>query len=98
MDGKGAVKGVNIGGWLLLESYALHLDIVLSLELINRRWITPSLFPTEDIVDEYTLGQKNPDAQSILQKHWDTFITEDDFKQIQQAGFNMVRIGIGCGS
>ncbi|MDI1493603.1 MAG: glucan exo-1,3-beta-glucosidase [Ramalina farinacea] len=95
MDGKGAVKGVNIGGWLLLESYALHLDIVLSLELINRRWITPSLFPTEDIVDEYTLGQKNPDAQSILQKHWDTFITEDDFKQIQQAGFNMVRIGIG---
>ncbi|KAG8529045.1 uncharacterized protein KY384_005679 [Bacidia gigantensis] len=75
---KGTVKGVNLGGWLLLES-----------------WITPSLFPSGDYVDEYTFCQKNPNAQSQLEDHWEKFITESDFKQISDAGFNQVRIGVG---
>ncbi|KAI4163779.1 MAG: hypothetical protein LQ342_002552 [Letrouitia transgressa] len=75
---KGQVKGVNLGGWLLLEPF-----------------ITPSLFPKNDTVDEYTFCEKNKDAKSMLQKHWQSWITEKDFKEIHDIGFNMVRIGIG---
>jgi glucan 1,3-beta-glucosidase len=68
------------------------------------RWITPSIFdsanqnrPQRDIIDEFTLGQqlgKNA-ALSILQKHWDSFVTWDDFNKIKQSGFNVVRLPVG---
>lgn len=31
----------------------------------------------------------------MLEKHWDTWITEDDFDWLQQKGINTVRIPIG---
>lgn len=34
-------------------------------------------------------------ALSILRKHWDTFVTWQDFNKIKQSGFNVVRIPIG---
>lgn len=83
------VRGVNIGGWLLLEPF-----------------ITPSLFesfrtnPNNDDgipVDEYhftqTLGQEV--ASSRLEAHWSSFYTEQDFQDIAELGFNLVRIPIG---
>ncbi|KAH9880942.1 hypothetical protein IAQ61_001236 [Plenodomus lingam] len=85
--GTDMIRGVNIGGWLVLEP-----------------WITPSIFdnanrnrPQKDIVDEYTLAEKlGPDAAlAVLRKHWDTFVTWQDFNKIKQAGFNIVRIPIG---
>ncbi|KAF1851291.1 glycoside hydrolase family 5 protein [Cucurbitaria berberidis CBS 394.84] len=85
--GSEKIRGVNIGGWLVLEP-----------------WITPSIFdsanqnrPQQDIVDEYTLGEKlgRDAAQSILRKHWDSFVTWHDFNKIKQSGFNVVRIPIG---
>ncbi|KAJ9115610.1 hypothetical protein QFC20_000935 [Naganishia adeliensis] len=76
------VRGVNLGGWLLLEPF-----------------ITPWLFENLDgsIVDEYTFAQ-NQDrgaAANALRNHWDTWITEDDFRQIRDAGLNHVRLPIG---
>lgn len=70
------------GGWLVLEP-----------------WITPDLFDAVDgsIVDQWTFSQ-NQDrgaATRALQNHWNTFITEDDFRQIAAAGLNHVRIPIG---
>ena len=58
-------------------------------------WITPSLFDNTgnpDIVDEWTFGQyQNPGtAQQTLVQHWDTWITEDDFKAIAAAGCVLV--------
>ncbi|PWN45968.1 putative EXG1-exo-beta-1,3-glucanase, major isoform [Ceraceosorus guamensis] len=75
------VRGVNLGGWLVAEP-----------------WITPSLFDnTGDgrVVDEWTFGQYVGDAESRLQQHWATWITEDDLRQIKAAGLNHVRIQIG---
>ncbi|KAG5641066.1 hypothetical protein DXG03_006270 [Asterophora parasitica] len=77
------VRGVNLGGWLVLEP-----------------WITPSLFDnTGDsrIVDEYTFGQYQDRTKALntLRNHWDTFITENDFRDIAAAGLNHVRIPIG---
>ncbi|KAF8167368.1 exo-beta-1,3-glucanase [Crassisporium funariophilum] len=77
------VRGVNLGGWLVLEP-----------------WITPSLFDKtgdDRIIDEYTFGQyqDRTKAEQTLKNHWDSWITEDDFKQIAAAGLNHVRIPIG---
>ncbi|CAD6971327.1 unnamed protein product [Tilletia controversa] len=79
--GTTTVCGVNIGGWLVAEP-----------------WITPSLFSAVDsrVVDEWTFGQYVPDAESRLQKHWATWITETTFQEIAAVGYlNMVRIPIG---
>ncbi|KIJ53493.1 glycoside hydrolase family 5 protein [Sphaerobolus stellatus SS14] len=81
--GSQKIRGVNLGGWLVLEP-----------------WITPSIFDnTGDnrVVDEFTFGQFVPSATaaSVLQNHWNTWITESDFAAIAAAGLNHVRLPIG---
>lgn len=82
-DTEDKIHGVNLGGWLVLEP-----------------WITPSLFEAtgnENIVDEWTFGelQDRDNATAALKAHWDSWITEDDFKQIAKAGLTHVRLPIG---
>ncbi|KAL8641852.1 MAG: hypothetical protein Q9228_001399 [Teloschistes exilis] len=75
------IRGINIGGWLSIEPF-----------------ITPSFFQSyktnQGIIDEYTLtkelGPQN--AAKMLEKHYAQFVKEDDFQQIQAAGFDHVRI------
>ena len=75
------IRGVNLGGWLSIEPF-----------------ITPSFFQkyesNQGIIDEYTLTKElGPQkAAKTLEKHYATFIKEDDFHQIQSAGFDHVRI------
>ncbi|KAL0581059.1 hypothetical protein V5O48_000952 [Marasmius crinis-equi] len=78
------VRGVNIGGWLVLEPF-------ITPTLFDNTG-------NDKIVDEYTFGQLAPNraqAEAALKQHWDTFITEEDFAQIAAAGLNHVRIAIG---
>ncbi|KAL8809188.1 MAG: hypothetical protein Q9200_003635 [Gallowayella weberi] len=81
MYGTMPIRGVNLGGWLSIEPF-----------------ITPSLFqnfkPNQGIIDEYTLTKElGPQkAAKMLEKHYAMFIKEQDFKQIQAAGFDHVRI------
>jgi glucan 1,3-beta-glucosidase len=76
------VRGVNLGGWLVLEP-----------------WITPSIFDGagDGAVDEWSLTQilGKDEAKARLTDHWDSFITQDDFNRIADAGLNHVRIPIG---
>ncbi|KAF2800295.1 glycoside hydrolase family 5 protein [Melanomma pulvis-pyrius CBS 109.77] len=74
------VRGVNLGGWFVLEP-----------------WINPSMFEDSAAVDEYTLTQilGKDAAKSKLSQHWNSWITQDDFKQIAGAGLNHVRIPVG---
>ncbi|CAO1605642.1 MAG: hypothetical protein LQ349_001298 [Xanthoria aureola] len=78
--GTDKVRGVNLGGWLVLEP-----------------WITPSIFQNQEgnPVDEYTLCERTPNAADILKKHWDSWVSLQDFQKIKAAGFNTVRIPIG---
>lgn len=73
------LRGVNLGGWLVLE-----------------KWMTPSLFKGLAAVDETSfcveLGAK---AAPILRKHWDSFITHQDFEWLASIGINAVRIPLG---
>lgn len=76
-----SVRGINLGGWLVLEPF-----------------ITPKIFEqNSSIKDEYHLCQfLGPvEAKRQLKEHYDTFITEADFKKIAEMGFNHVRIPTG---
>ncbi|KAJ8084516.1 hypothetical protein AAF712_004336 [Marasmius tenuissimus] len=78
------VRGVNVGGWLLLEPF-------ITPSLFDNTG-------DNSLVDEYTYGEyasAHPEAKDALKNHWDTFITEEDFAQIAAAGLNHVRIPIG---
>lgn len=79
--GEMPIRGVNVGGWLSVEPF-----------------IAPSLFKeyksNQGIVDEWTLTEQlGPmNAAKTLEKHYAKFITEKDFADIQDAGFDHVRI------
>ncbi|KIM88860.1 glycoside hydrolase family 5 protein [Piloderma croceum F 1598] len=77
------VRGVNLGGWLVLEPW-------ITPSIFDNTG-------NSKIVDEYTFCklQSKATAESILKQHWDTWITESDFQAIAAAGLNHVRLPIG---
>ncbi|MEY3289017.1 MAG: hypothetical protein RLZZ419_1259 [Pseudomonadota bacterium] len=73
------LRGVNLGGWLVLE-----------------KWMTPSLFEGLEATDETSYCvELGASAEPVLKKHWDTFITAEDFAWLAKTGINAVRIPIG---
>ncbi|KAK0509221.1 hypothetical protein JMJ35_008592 [Cladonia borealis] len=76
------VRGVNLGGWLVLEPW-------ITPSIFQQ-------FPGHETVDEWTLCQNHPDtAHGILKQHWDNWVSLSDFQTIANAGFNTVRIPVG---
>lgn len=75
-------RGVNLGGWLNLEPF-----------------ITPSLFEYDSdlgIIDEWTLcAHLGDEAQATLERHYASFVTEQTFAAIADAGLDHVRIPYG---
>ena len=79
--GNEKVRGVNLGGWFVLEPW-----ITPSIFQAEPDWV----------VDEYTLCQnQGGNAYNILSNHWNTWITQSDIQEIAAAGLNFVRIPIG---
>jgi glucan 1,3-beta-glucosidase len=76
------VRGVNLGGWLVLEPW-------ITPSLFEKGG--------DSAVDEWTLTQNlgKSSAQTLLSQHWNSFITADDFNQISAAGMNHVRCPVG---
>ncbi|KAJ7897187.1 glycoside hydrolase family 5 protein [Mycena olivaceomarginata] len=81
--GSQKVRGVNLGGWLVLEPW-------ITPSLFDKTGNTK-------IVDEWTFGslQSKATATAALTSHWNTWITESDFAAIAAAGLNHVRLPIG---
>ncbi|KAI9637448.1 putative cellulase [Dioszegia hungarica] len=81
--GSQKIRGVNLGGWLLLEPW-----ITPSLFRATNN---------DGIVDEYTFCQYQDRgvASAALKNHWETFIVENDIKWLSEAGLNHIRIPIG---
>ncbi|KAJ3710927.1 exo-beta-1,3-glucanase [Lentinula guzmanii] len=81
--GSEKVRGVNLGGWLVLEPW-------ITPSIFDNTG-------NPNIVDEYTFGQMQNHATAlpVLQNHWNTWITESDFEAIAAAGLNHVRLPIG---
>lgn len=88
------VRGANLGGWLVLEP-----------------WLTPSLFyqflstqerfgdqaPERTAMDSYTfctaLGAEEANRQ--LRIHMANWVTEDDIREMAEAGVNSLRVPVG---
>ncbi|CAE6455234.1 unnamed protein product, partial [Rhizoctonia solani] len=84
--GTDKIHGVNLGGWLVLEPF-----------------ISPALYEpyqnaTVPAIDEWTLStnlaadKSSGGLAKVIEDHYNTFITEEDFAQIAAAGLNWVRI------
>lgn len=73
------LRGVNLGSWLLLE-----------------KWMVPSLFEGLEATDETTwCAELGPAAAERLRRHWNGFVTREDFAWIAERGLNAVRIPVG---
>lgn len=73
------IRGVNIGGWLVLEKWMLP-DVFTG--------------AFANAVDQWTFDQI-PGAKEALQNHWSTYFTEADVENLAGWGINAVRIPIG---
>ena len=71
------VRGVNLSGWFILEP-----------------WVTPSLFAATGASNDGELQQVlGPAAYNErVREHYETFVTELDFKRMSAMGLNAVRI------
>ncbi|KAI5966487.1 exgA [Candida pseudojiufengensis] len=79
------VRGVNLGGWFVLEPY------------IKPSLFGTWLFPQNTPVDEYHFTKQlgKTAALQVLKQHWASWYTEADFEQMSYLGLNVVRIPIG---
>ncbi|ODV91252.1 glycoside hydrolase family 5 protein [Tortispora caseinolytica NRRL Y-17796] len=79
------MRGVNLGGWFVLEPY------------MNSNLWSEFTDPSNIPVDEYHFCSYygKDTATAKLTNHWNTYYTESDFVQIKAAGLNTVRIPIG---
>lgn len=78
MEGR-KLHGVNLTGWLVLEP-----------------WVTPELFAgTGSLGEDALIKSIGQDLYAdLVSEHRETFITEDDFRQISSRGLNAVRIPV----
>ncbi|KZT69105.1 glycoside hydrolase family 5 protein [Daedalea quercina L-15889] len=72
-------RGVNLGSWFVLE-----------------RWIADAPFQSADGPAQSDLDvARGSHAKEVLERHWDTWITEEDWAWIADRGINTVRLPIG---
>lgn len=83
--GAAKVRGVNLGGWLVLEPW------------INPSLFQQFVGQASPAVDEYTFTQNlgYANAQAQLEAHWSTWYSEQDFANFASWGINHIRIPIG---
>lgn len=79
-------RGVNLGGWLLLEPGP-------SFELFQQFGATARC--EWQLLQQMRRKLGREKTAEVLQAHRNTFLTEEDFQQIKRKGFNSVRIPFG---
>ncbi|CAG8461457.1 8455_t:CDS:2 [Ambispora leptoticha] len=77
--GKQPIRGVNIGGWLVLEPFIT--PSYFNSGIVDEWTLCTNLGPEQ--------------ANITLNNHYATFVTEDDFAQMAKVGLNHVRIPLG---
>lgn len=72
-------RGVNLGSWFTTED-----------------WLATELYKhaADPKKSDFDLARA-PDAKQLMEHHWDTWITDDDWQWIKQRGFNSVRLPVG---
>jgi len=83
-DGK--IRGVNLGGWLVLEEWMLPQLF----DEFHQQY-------NGDIHDEWTLAENvpEPDYRSRMSRHWDEWISREELETLSDSGINYIRIPVG---
>lgn len=78
-DAPARTRGVNLSGWFIPEP-----------------WVTPSLFAATGASNDAELQQALGAARynERMRRHFETFISEDDFRRIASIGLNSVRLPV----
>ena len=79
VDGKNKpvhLKGVNFGGWLMMEAYFVH----------------AANYPMQVFEKEFTKECGSKALNEVLAQFRDNFITEEDFKRVASWGMNCIRL------
>lgn len=79
-DSGGRLRGVNLGGWLVLEKWITP-SLFTGLKAVDET--------------SYCVELGEAEATRRLHHHWNTFITRDDFAWLKRAGINAVRLPLG---
>ncbi|KAF3937787.1 hypothetical protein ABW19_dt0205352 [Dactylella cylindrospora] len=80
---KGVIRGVNLGGLFIIEPW-----------MQSQEWSNMGCGAYKSEFDcVMNIGQAKADA--AFKKHWQTWITEADFKEMVSYGINTVRIPVG---
>jgi glucan 1,3-beta-glucosidase len=77
------IHGVNLGGWLVLESF-----------ISPTVW---NIYNTS-VPDQWTwcqLAKNHTGAVERLHDHWENFVTEDDLRKLSSFGITHVRVPVG---
>lgn len=78
--GETPVRGVNLGGWLVLEKWMT--PAVFAGTNANDEY-------------QFCQQLGYAEAEKRLRAHWDTWVTEADIIQMKNSGINHVRIPLG---
>jgi len=87
------LRGVNLGGWLVLEPWITPFFFEKANEGVPRG---PN--NTFAIVDEYTWRSSKDgsnDRAAMLVDHWNTWVTEDILETLANAGITHLRVPVG---
>ncbi|TFY67559.1 hypothetical protein EVG20_g3897 [Dentipellis fragilis] len=87
--GSDKIYGVNLGSWLVLESWMLPAE-----------WVAMGGETCSDcstcIATEFAFAKAYPDTvDQTFAKHWSTWFTQDHVNQLKSYGINTVRIPLG---
>ena len=90
-------KGVNLGTFSFYPSYLLSILPNAGSWFVLERWIADSPFqhalqPAQSDLDV----ARGINAKQILERHWDAWMTEEDWVWISEHGINTVRIPVSC--
>ena len=82
------VRGVNLGGWMVLEPWITPSLFYQFLGRSNE---------SEIAIDTYTFCQVlgPTEANKQLRRHWKTWITEDIIERLAKSGINSLRLPLG---
>ena len=92
------IRGVNLGGWLVLERYITPSLFALTTCSVSKSPTSPCLPLLPYPVDQWTLASSFPDAETYedyMSDHWSTFVTEDDIMSIASSNLTHVRVPVG---
>ncbi|KAJ1980711.1 hypothetical protein H4R34_002351, partial [Dimargaris verticillata] len=83
----GKIRGVNLGGWLVLEQW-------ITPSVFKQFEGAPD---GRKAGDEYTFCQVlgEHEARRQLEHHWQTWVTEQDIQKLHSYGINLLRIPVG---